>query len=492
MSNKKSAFGSFLSFFYGNFIVLLLGFVQTPIVTRLMSTDEYGRAGMFEAAVSCIYIFAILGLDQSFIRYYYKKNIDRDYLMRSCLKTTLMIVAGLIVIYLFTADYVNYWLFKRNTSLDVTILVIGYTVISVFERFLFLDVRMQQNGKLYSNINISQKVLNILLIFGTAWFLGNDFRVALYAMTVSWGITTLFLGVRYFLIRTGKIKPVVNGEVLTNGTEKVSIIELIKYGYPFIMVLLMEWLLSSCDSIALKTWADYNELGIYRAAVKIIVLLVTFKNTFLAYWSPVAMERYETGKEEETKAFFRQAFRIVRFFCVLAAIALIMFRQVIVLLLGAKYRGADKIIPFLTLMPIFAMMFEITVQGIKFQKKNMYLNIASAVTIVCNICGNAILVPRLAGVGAAITTGLSYIIYFAIGSFFSERVYRVRYDFIRTAVDGILLVILAFAASFIDSIVITTVMAIGLILAVCIIERDSLILSFNYGLSVLQKFIRRK
>lgn len=201
MSNKKSAFGSFLSFFYGNFIVLLLGFVQTPIVTRLMSTDEYGRAGMFEAAVSCIYIFAILGLDQSFIRYYYKKNIDRDYLMKSCLKTTLMIVTGLIVIYLFTADYVNYWLFKRNVSIDVTILVIGYTIISVFERFLFLDVRMQQNGKLYSNINITQKVLNILLIFSTAWFLGNDFRVALYAMTVSWGITTFFLGIRYLLIR---------------------------------------------------------------------------------------------------------------------------------------------------------------------------------------------------------------------------------------------------------------------------------------------------
>ena len=78
-SDKKSpqstqnALSGFLSYFYGNFVVLLLGFIQTPIVTRIMSADEYGRTGMFETAVSVIYIFAILGMDQSYIRYYYKK-----------------------------------------------------------------------------------------------------------------------------------------------------------------------------------------------------------------------------------------------------------------------------------------------------------------------------------------------------------------------------------------------------------------------------------
>ncbi len=494
MSNKKSAFGSFLSYFYGNFIVLLLGFIQTPLVTRLMSTDEYGRTGMFETAVSCIYIFAILGLDQSYIRYYYKKNVDRHALMQSCLRPALTIVAGLVVIYLFASDVVNQWLFGKSGA-DITVLVIAYTVISIFERFLFLDVRMQQNGKLYSNINIAQKVLNILLIFGAVMFLGNDFRVVLYAMTFSWGSTTLFLAVRYIILRNkahkNGIETVSSGQSETPGTEKVPISELVRYGYPYIMVLLMEWLLSSCDRIALKTWSDYNELGIYAAAMKIMVLLLTFKNTFLAYWSPVAMERYENGKKEETKAFFRQAFSVVRFFCVLAAAGMILFRRVIVLLLGSNYRGADKIIPYLTLMPIFAMMFEITVQGIKFRKKNMYLNAASAAAIVCNICGNAVLVPRLAGVGAALTTGVSYMVYFAIGSVFSERVYRVRYDFVRTAVDGVLLLILASAGAFVDSLMITSVMSLAVMVFVMIIERDSLMLSVRYGLSFVRKFLKK-
>ncbi|MCR4892544.1 MAG: oligosaccharide flippase family protein [Lachnospiraceae bacterium] len=472
MKKKKSAVSGFLTYFYGNFIVLLLGFVQTPLATRLMSTNEYGRTGMFETAVSCIYIFAILGMDQAFIRYYYRKDADRQSLLRQCLLPSLGIVSFLICIYLIFAPQVNHYLFERSGP-DITALVILYTVISVFERFLFLDVRMEQNGKLYSNINITQKVLNILLIVVAFRFLGNDFRVVLYAMTLSWGSTTLFLAIRYYLRQK-------RDKGRQRGTVRFSQRELMRYGFPFILILLMEWLLSSCDRVALRTWANYEELGIYSAAMKIMVLLITFKNTFLAYWSPVAMEKYENEEEESTKAFFRKAYNLIRFFCSGLAIGLILFRKVVVLLLGQSYRGADRVIPFLTLMPIYAMMFEITVQGIKFQKKNMYLNLASVLAIVSNVAGNALLVPIFGGIGAAMTTGLSYLIYFAVGSFFSERVYRVGYDYLRTGLEAALLIGCAASGAFMENYLVSLAVCLISTVLICILERDSIGLIFDY------------
>ena len=95
----SDTFKGFLSYFYGNFIVLLLGFIQTPLLTRILSTDEYGRTGMFETAVTVIYIFAILGLDQAYIRYYYEPGIDRGELLRRCLTPALIIVTVLSGIY---------------------------------------------------------------------------------------------------------------------------------------------------------------------------------------------------------------------------------------------------------------------------------------------------------------------------------------------------------------------------------------------------------
>ena len=480
MSEKRSGLGGFLSYFYGNFIVLLLGFIQTPLVTRIMSTDEYGRTGMFEAAVSCIYIFAVLGLDQAYIRYYYKAGTDRRSLMLKCLFPPLILVSVLVLLYYFMSTRANLWLFGR-TGRDITFLVAGYTIVSVFERFLFLDVRMQQNGRLYSNINIAQKIINIVLILVFFNVFGNDFRVVLYALTFSWASTTLFLALRYMFMTRNDGDP---RDAALDKHKEIPEKELIAYGLPFILILLMEWLLSSCDKIALKSLADYHELGIYSAAMKIMVLLLTFKNTFFAYWSPVAMEKYESGSPD-TQEFFRRAFDMVRFLCMLAAAGMILFRNVIVLILGKNYRGADRIIPFFTLMPIFAIMFEITVQGIRFKKKNIFLNIASLTAILVNICGNFLLVPVLGGVGAAFTTGMSYIMYFIVGSVFSERFYPVGYDRGRTLIDAVLITSYAAFASFTGMQVITAVLGVILIAVLSLIERDS----FFNALEILREYV---
>ncbi len=494
MKEKRSGLGGFLSYFYGNFIVLLLGFIQTPLVTRIMSTQEYGRTGMFEAAVSCIYIFAVLGLDQAYIRYYYRQGVDRRSLMVKCLLPPLFLVSLLVFLYYFMSTPANNWLFGR-TSADITFLVAGYTIVSVFERFLFLDVRMQQNGRLYSNINIAQKLINIILIFVFFNLFGDDFRVVLYALTLSWASTTMFLALRYLFIKGGDGRPgkdalqdsavrkdalrdsAVRKDALQNDNSRkqceIPEKELISYGLPFILILLMEWLLSSCDKIALKTLSDYHELGIYNAAMKIMVLLLTFKNTFLAYWSPVAMEKYESG-DRDAAGFFRKAFDMVRFLCMQAAAGVIMLRNVVVLILGPDYRGADSIIPFLTLMPIFAIMFEITVQGMRFKKKNIFLNIASLAAIIVNICGNFLLVPVLGGTGAAVTTGVSYIMYFVVGSFFSERFYPVGYDWGRTFLDAVLIVIYAAFATFSRTEILSAAAGLVLILLIFLIERESL------------------
>lgn len=483
---KPSAFSGFLRYFYGNFVVLILGFISTPLITRVMSTDEYGRSGMFTTAVTVIYIFAILGMDQTYIRYYYKEGVDRLTLMKRCLLPAVGIVVALTIGYLLFAEYANQFLFARN-GLDITILVISYTIISVFERFMFLDIRMQQNGKLYSNLNILSKVLYIGLIFVFYFLLGDDFRVVLYAMTISLGVITTFITLRYLWIHRRQIQKKEASHRLD-----ISQKELIRYGMPFIMVLLMEWILSSCDRWALRIWRTYDEVGVYSSAMTIMSILLTFKATFVAFWSPVAMEKYEKDSEESCRSFFRQAFDITQFLCILGAFGLILFRDVVVLLLGEKYRGAVTIIPFLTLMPIFSIMFEITNQGIKFLKKNRYLNYASAVAIVCNLAGNWILVPRFGGTGAAVATGLTYIAYFAMGSFFSEKCYPVGYHYGKTILYAIALILYAGVTSFCSNTWITVILGV-LGIAICLIlDRKVVGIIWNFGMDTISRLREKK
>lgn len=455
--NKKTGvLAGFLQFFYGNFVVLLLGFVSLPLITRVLSTEEYGRTSLYSSVVSIIYIFAILGLDQAYIRYFYKDEVDDRKLFKQCLVPPLVLIIVLALIYFIFSDFFNVLLFER-TGIDVSILVVGYTITSVFERFLFLNIRMEQNGKLYSNLNIVSKVLYILFILLFVRILGDDFRVGLYALTLPLVIVTGGLFIRFIYI----------GRTHTHREHNVRTKELLKYGVPFVPMLLMEWLLSSMDKWSIRFFNDFAEIGVYSAAMQIMTILLTFKITYVAFWSPIAMEKYEKEPEEVVKPFFADMFQKVQFLGILAVFGLTVCRQIIVLILGASYREAVKIIPFLCLMPILSILFEMTGQGVKFKGKIIYFNYASIAAIICNLLGNTLLVPNLKGIGAAIATALTYIVYFVMGTYFANKCYPVQYKYGKFIVGLLVYICYATYATFTNNELISV--AIGVILAIFVL-----------------------
>ena len=414
----SNVLSGFLEYFYGTFVVLLLGFVSLPLMTRLLSTEEYGRTSLFMSAVSVIYIFAILGLDQSYIRHYYSENVDTRRLFIQCLRPPLVLVIFLSFVYFVFSDFFNDLLFERR-GIDITILVIGYTLTSVFERFLFLEIRMKQKGKLYSNLNIVTKVLNILFIIMFVKILGDDFRVGLYAQTLPLVIVTGGLLIAF----------AAKGRGYTQQPHDLDTRQLLRYGIPFVPMLLMEWLLSSMDKWSIRFLNDFSETGVYSSAMQIMTILLTIKITYVAFWSPIAMKKYEQEDETLARNFFADMFLKVQFLCLLMAFGITAARSIIILVLGEKYRAASSIIPFLSLMPVLSILFEMTGQGIKFKKKPVYFNYASLVAICCNLAGNLMLAPRYGGVGAAAATAFTYIVYFVIGTYFAGKCYPVKYDF---------------------------------------------------------------
>lgn len=472
---KPNLLLSFLDYFYGNLVVMLLGFVSLPLLTRVMSTEEYGKSAMFSTVITIIYIFAILGQDQSYIRYFYKEGINRKRLMIQCIRFPIILCLFLAGLYWIFAEYFNGFLFGAS-SFDVTLLVTGYAFVSVFERFLFLNIRMEQRGKLYSNLNIVSKVLYILFIVLFVKLIGDDFRVVLYAMTLPLVIVTGGLGIRFLIVnrREKAVKHFATGS------------ELLKYGIPFIPMLLMEWLLATMDKWSIKIFNDISQTGIYSSAIQIMSALMTFKVTYVAFWSPVAMEKYETEPEEVCKPFFADMFKRVQFLCMAAAFMLTIFRGVIVLILGPSFREAIKFIPYLSLMPILSILYEMTGQGCKFAGKVKYFNYASLAAITCNLVGNYLLVPIFSGVGAAMATAATYVVYFSIGTYFSYKCYPVKYCIGRLSVSLILYAAYATYATWAEDVWISALVGAVVLAVHCIINRDTMKVMIEYCIDLVK------
>ena len=303
----------------------------------------------------------------------------------------------------------------------------------------------------------------------------------MYAMTISLGTVTLITGIR-FLYTTRNEK--VTAHDISRG-------ELLRYGIPFIPMLLMEWLLSSMDKWSIKIFNDFSETGIYGSAMQIMTIILTVKITFVAFWAPVAMEKYESCPDDECKSFFADMFDRVQFLCMCAAFLLTIFRGVIVLILGRDYREAVSIIPFLTLMPILSIMFEMTGQGVKFVGKIKYFNYASLAAIICNLIGNALLVPRYKGVGAAIATAVTYIVYFSMGTYYSKKCYPVSYRMKEFVISLILYTAYAGYATVTKDNVVSAVAGVMVLAAVCVINRKTLKDLCGYAAGLVKKYLHR-
>ena len=64
---KNNIIKKFLSFSIGGYINALIGLLTVPIVTRMLSPEQYGIASLISIIVEMLVVFCSLALDQSFV-----------------------------------------------------------------------------------------------------------------------------------------------------------------------------------------------------------------------------------------------------------------------------------------------------------------------------------------------------------------------------------------------------------------------------------------
>ena len=65
---------SFLELGVGTIIYFFISAIVTPIITRIVSPDEYGRWSLFVIYGTLGSNILLFGIDQAFVRYYYVED----------------------------------------------------------------------------------------------------------------------------------------------------------------------------------------------------------------------------------------------------------------------------------------------------------------------------------------------------------------------------------------------------------------------------------
>lgn len=433
----EGLFKKFLAFGAGSIATLLLGLITSPIITRLISPDKFGKFSMFNTVSSLIVMIILLGLDQSYVRFFYdEKEEDRKVLLRMAIKYPLICntFISLILVLLFV-PISNFIIGEK--SIFIIILLIILNTSSIFNRFSLLDIRMQQKAKEYSSMQIIGKIIYIIMVLFLYSIIGNNYNTLIISIIISNIVVTI---ISIYIEKQDWVCKISCWNINTSSKELFS------YGVPLIFSMAITWIFQSVDKVFLNLYSGYDQVGLYSAAFSIVSLLNSVQNTFTTFWTPVANEHYKNN--ENDKEFFTTINSIISLVMILIGIGLITFKDVIVVLLGSKYSGTSFIFPFLIFNPIMYTISETTVQGINFKKKSKYYIHIAIISALANIIGNYVLVPLLGAKGAAISTGLSYVVFFYLRTMISNKLYRVNYNIGKFTISTIILIILSAYATF--------------------------------------------
>ena len=433
---KSNLIKKFLSFSIGGYINIFIGLLTIPITTRLLSPEQYGISSLITTITSFMFVICCLGTEQGFVRFFYdEKEQNRGKLLYNCLYYPFYIsVMIFFLIYIFR-ERISLFFLGYNEKYFWLIFMWSILLRSL-NNYSSLVIRMQQKGKVYSFCNVLLKVTEFLFILFLYKKYGDNYKTLVIAILLSLCIVTLFsiaIERKFWLF---------------GGDSKISKKEILEFSIPLTLTMALNWVFASSDKIVIKSLSNITELGLYSGAFKIISLLSVLQTGFTTFWTPVVYEHY--SKNPEDREFYKKANDYLSLVFFLIGIGLLMFRNIIILLLGDKYREAVYIMPMLIFIPIMYLLSETTHMGIGFKKKTKYYFYISIIVSITNLIGNIILVPYLGAKGAAISTGLSYIIFFSCRTYFSNKLINFNFDLKRLYLIIILNLCNALILSFVN------------------------------------------
>ena len=395
--SKKTFLKNMVGFSMVTWISFVLGFIASPIATRLFPTEEMGKLNLFNNYATLLISLCYLGLDQAFVRFYREKKDSEG-------RRALLTFCTLIPLGFALASTVALSFFWRSVSAEIIgqpdAGVFGclmlFTFCGVIYRFLTLCYRMEQNALLYTIQGVMHTLLTKIAYLAVG-FARPTGRSAILSLTLLMGLFTLvfvFLQRRRFTLHFSR-------HIDASAVRAIG-----AFALPLVPLSMLSWLNSSISPLVLKHLLGYSATGIYTSALALASTINIIQTGFNTYWAPYVLENYDSDEKRR----FYTVHRLMACMLTLFGLGVTIMQAPVFLLLGKAYRSSVVFFPFLFLSPICYCLGETTDMGITISKKTHWTTIIFLFSALSNIALCFVLIPLMGMAGAALASALSAVL----------------------------------------------------------------------------------
>lgn len=210
--------------------------------------------------------------------------------------------------------------------------------------------------------------------------------------------------------------------------------ELVMYSLPLLFVGFLQYFLSNTDTLMLGYFGTSSDVGVYRAASQLPMVMVLFLFASNSVYAPLAADLYHKQETERLASIFKATTKWISYIVVPLFIIIIFSARDLMLIFGEEYvESGYRILIILA----FGQLISCVTGGVLFtlimtgkQHIEFYYEIA---LVILNIALNVLLIPKYGVIGAAIASSASSIAINVVRSMAVYFIYKMHPFFQGTA-----------------------------------------------------------
>lgn len=391
---------------FENIFKSIIGMFVYGAVAKYLGPEKFGVLNYSLTFVSLFAFFSALGMDDIVIRNFLSKPKEKGKYFGTVL--LLKFIGSLIMILLSTG--VAFFLEKDNPSVKffVFILAFGY----IFNSFNVIDLWFKSQVKSQFSVYARSLSFIIISVLKVVFIVTKAPLIAFISMySLDFLLTAIFLIIFY--------KKQNKGNNFIWKVDKDVAKEVLKSSLPLFLAVVTLSVETQIDQILLKRMVSAENLGIYSAALKIIVSFSFLSSVLRSSFLPSIIKAKNISQELYMKK-LQQLYQTMMWAFVLVAIPTILFsKQIVSVLYGKEYLEAAKILPLMTLRLYFNNYNDARTVYLLNEKLLKFYFISTLIGTISNVLLNMYLIPKYQSLGVII----SFVGSFFISMFLVDLIY---------------------------------------------------------------------
>ena len=386
----------------GSVLTLAAGFISFPITTRLLSTEQFGILGYWEAWILLLTALLKLGAGDTMMRFYPHGGDERqkvrhatNFVMLPALLGAAVWVVALVVVGVFSTTGV----IDTPTAAFAALTIVLLSV--VVSHVMWAMGTLELSG-LSTIVNVTWRWLGVGATLGFLFFVDQTAmgvfmaRIAMTFLVAVWLVRWIFRQMRFELA-------VVDWAYAKEG---------MRYGVPLAMKELSGVVLGFIDRIMLR-WLlnDFSAVGVYTIGFGLASYVDMLVTAALGQaWTPMANRLYNEHGAAAVRESKRKLLRPLVYVCVgLAVTIAIGGRDFVLLIAGADKLAAAPVFVVASISLLSLPVLSTCGMGLLLERRSGTLFALTLAAAAINVALNYIMIPRFGVMGATVSTCASQI-----------------------------------------------------------------------------------